>query len=76
MAGRRVGMDLKSLTRKDIERLADTPRVFDSGEEYEGSGAIYQFALTPTGITARVHGNYGEYTVTVSNDLRLRCNCP
>ena len=69
-------MDLQSLTRKDIERLADTPKVFAGGEEYEESGAIFQFALTPTGITARVHGNYGEYTVTVSNDLRLRCNCP
>lgn len=69
-------MELKALTRADVEQLADTPKVFRSGEDYERSGAIFQFAQTPTGITARVHGSYGEYAVTVTNDLKLRCTCP
>ena len=37
---------------------------------------ISRFAVTPTGITARVHGNYGEYTVTVTPEVKMRCTCP
>ena len=69
-------MDLKSLRRIDVELLADTPKVFRSGVEYEQSGAITQFSRTPNGISARVQGNYGKYALTISNDLELNCNCP
>lgn len=69
-------MKLKLLTRKDVQGLADSRRVFDSGEEYLRAGAVYEFSASPEGITARVHGNYGEYSVRITPDLEMRCNCP
>ena len=69
-------MNLTALTRDDVRGLADNSRVFAAGLEYEREGMISRFAVTPTGITARVHGNYGEYTVTVTPEVRLRCTCP
>ncbi len=69
-------MDLTAVTREDVRGLADNSRVFAAGLDYERSGMISRFAVTPTGITARVHGNYGEYTVTVTPDVKTRCTCP
>lgn len=69
-------MDLTALTREDVRSLADNSRVFAAGLDYERSGMISRFAVTPTGITARVHGNYGEYTVTVTPEVKTRCTCP
>lgn len=69
-------MDLTAVTREDLRSLADNSRVFAAGLDYERSGMISRFAVTPTGITARVHGNYGEYTVTVTPEVKLRCTCP
>ncbi len=69
-------MDLTALTREDVRGLADNSRVFSAGVEYEREGMISRFAVTPTGITARVHGNYGEYTVTATPEVKLRCSCP
>lgn len=69
-------MDLIALTREDVRGLADNSRVFAAGLDYERSGMICRFAVMPTGITARVHGNYGEYTVTVTPDVKMRCTCP
>jgi len=69
-------MELTAVTREDVRSLADNSRVFAAGLDYERSGMISRFAVTPTGITARVHGNYGEYTVTVTPDVKMRCTCP
>ncbi len=69
-------MDLTALTLEDLPSLADNSRIFSAGLDYERSDMISRFAVTPTGITARVHGNYGEYTVTVTPDVKLRCTCP
>ena len=69
-------MTLSALTRDDVRELADNSRIFAAGVEYEREGMISRFAVTPTGITARVHGSYGEYTVTVTPEVRLRCTCP
>lgn len=69
-------MELTAVTREDLRGLADNSRVFAAGLDYERSGMISRFAVTPTGITARVHGNYGEYTVTVTPEVKMRCTCP
>lgn len=69
-------MELTAVTREDVRGMADNSRVFAAGLDYEHSGMISRFAVTPTGIAARVHGNYGEYTVTVTPDVKMRCTCP
>ena len=69
-------MELTALTREDIQSLADNRRVFAGGEEYARTGMIFRFSVTPTGISARVHGHYGDYTTTVTPDLKTRCTCP
>ena len=69
-------MELTNLTREDVRDLADNGRVFVSGEEYARTGMIFRFSVTPTGISARVHGNYGDYTVTAGPDVKTRCTCP
>ena len=69
-------MELTKLTREDVQGLADNGRVFSSGEEYARTGMIFRFSVTPAGISARVHGNYGDYTVTVGPDVKTHCTCP
>jgi uncharacterized Zn finger protein len=72
-------MNLKSLTRKGVRQLADSPQVFERGEEYYESGAIYRFSVSGDGITAKLHGNYGDYTVRIQDagdELDMDCDCP
>src|SRR5438093_13622567 len=72
-------MKLKSLTRSDVSRLADSSLIYARGEEYYQSGAIYQFSSSATGLTAKLHGNYGDYTVKISQasaGLQTECDCP
>src|SRR2546421_8400158 len=72
-------MKLKSLTRSDVSRLADSSLIYARGEEYYQSGAIYQFSSSATGLTAKLHGNYGDYTVKISEasaGLQTECDCP
>ena len=72
-------MNLKSLTRKDILSLADSNKIFQRGEDYYESGLILKFSVSPDSITAKVRGNYGNYTVKIEDDsdeLEIDCNCP
>jgi len=69
-------MELTKLTREEIKDLADTSRVFAAGEEYAQTGMIFRFSVTPTGISASVHGHYGDYTVSVTPEVKTRCTCP
>jgi uncharacterized Zn finger protein len=72
-------MGLKSITRKDIVQLADSSQVFQRGEEYYRSGAIYQCSASADRVTAKVHGTYGNYTVKVEDagdELEWNCTCP
>ncbi|MCI0490826.1 MAG: SWIM zinc finger family protein [Blastocatellia bacterium] len=72
-------MNLKSLKRKDVMRLADSNLIFERGEDYYESGAIFKFSVSPHEITAKVSGNYGDYTVSIddaSGELETDCNCP
>ena len=69
-------MKLTALTREDISSMAATSRVFAAGEEYAQTGMIYRFSVTPTGISASVHGHYGDYTVSVTPEVKTRCTCP
>jgi hypothetical protein len=69
-------MELTALTREDVRDLADNGRVFAGGEEYAKTGMIFRFSVTPGGISARVHGSSGDYTVTVTPQVKSRCTCP
>ena len=72
-------MKLKTLTREDILQLADSPEIFHRGTEYAEEGLIYQFSATPNSISAKLHGNYGNYTVTIreaGTELKTECTCP
>lgn len=72
-------MKLKTLTREDILQLADSPEIFHRGTEYAEEGLIYQFSTTPNSISAKLHGNYGNYTVTIrqaGTELKTECTCP
>jgi len=69
-------MELTALTREEIKDMADTGRVFAAGEEYAQTGMIFRFSVTPTGISAHVHGHYGDYTVSVTPEVKTRCTCP
>ncbi len=72
-------MDLKSLTRADVRDIADSLQIFQRGEQYHATGAVYQMRVSPGEITARVRGNYGSYTTTILDDsgfLETDCDCP
>ncbi|MEW6733625.1 MAG: SWIM zinc finger family protein [Acidobacteriota bacterium] len=75
-------MSLKSLTRTEIMDLADSIEIFHRGEDYCESGQIYQFSATNNHITAKIRGNYGNYTIKISQDsddihgLEWECSCP
>lgn len=69
-------MELTKLTREEVKDMADTSRVFAAGEEYAQTGMIYRFSVTPVGISASVHGHYGDYTVSVTPEVKTRCTCP
>ncbi|MBX7222040.1 MAG: SWIM zinc finger family protein [Blastocatellia bacterium] len=72
-------MKLTSMTRDDIRRMADSTEIFRRGADYANQGLVEPTAATPTSLSARVEGNYGEYRVTVresGNDLKAACDCP
>src|SRR5215210_408868 len=74
-------MKLKTLTRQDVENLADTALVFQRGQDYLKAGAVAKFHLEPDGesIQARVAGSEGLYRVAISevdDDLEIECTCP
>lgn len=74
-----LGLHLRALTRTAVQQLADSPAVFERGVQYLHSDAIHQFAVTSRGITARVYGHYGDYTVEVvdtPDELEMTCTCP
>ncbi|MHB0934754.1 MAG: SWIM zinc finger family protein [Armatimonadota bacterium] len=74
-----LGPHLKALTREAVQQLADSPAVFQRGVQYLHSDAIHQFSVTSWQIKAKVNGNYGDYTVEVTDtpdELEMICTCP
>ena len=74
-----LGPHMKTLTHEAVQQLADSPAVFQRGVQYLHSNAIHQFSVTSQRITAKVYGNYGDYTVEVTDTpdaLDMTCTCP
>lgn len=70
---------LAGLTRQDVQKLADSPAVYQHGIDYLHANNIHQFIAAPTRITAKVYGHYGDYTVKIAdvgNGLEMSCTCP
>lgn len=73
-------LKLKTLTRQQVEMLADSSLIFQRGLAYLSGGAVTGFQIWPDGISASVAGSGGNsYQVEISEvdgDLELDCTCP
>jgi hypothetical protein len=74
-------MNLKYLSRPQIQNLADSLLIYQRGQEYLDSGAVTMFRLSPDGLSiqARVAGSGDSYRVDIAerdDDLEVECTCP
>jgi uncharacterized Zn finger protein len=70
---------LSALDIGDVRAMADSPLIFQRGEDYLQAGKVMQFAVSKQGIQARVRGSAGDYAVNVKDrlpEMLLYCDCP
>lgn len=73
------GPHLHTLTRREIEKLADSDRVFMNGVNYLHAGRIRELSITKTHVLARIHGKSGDYHIVIADTpdgLQMTCSCP
>lgn len=70
---------LSALDVNDVMAMADSPVIFQRGEDYLQAGRVVRFTVSAQGIQARVRGSLDDYQVSIvdsSPDLQLFCDCP
>ncbi len=71
-------MKLNDLTIEEITEFADSPAIFDQGQQCYDSGAVEQFFMSGKGIKAKVEGKTGPYSVEIrtgKGNLTTDCTC-
>ncbi|MEA3378933.1 MAG: SNF2-related protein [Nanoarchaeota archaeon] len=73
-------MELKDITKSDIEDFADYKAIFERGRRYYRTGKIISMEVENDRIIAKVEGNYGDYDVEIyideDGEIEGECNCP
>lgn len=74
-------MNLKTLTREQVERLADTDLIFQRGQAYLAAGAVtsFKYHASEGCLEAKVAGSNDFYRVEIcqsNTDLNIDCSCP
>jgi uncharacterized Zn finger protein len=72
-------MNFKTLTRQEIETLADSALIFARGESLFATKAVASLEVSPDKISARVTGTHAIYRVRIDqagDELEVICNCP
>ncbi|MGL5194163.1 MAG: SWIM zinc finger family protein [Chroococcales cyanobacterium] len=71
-------MNLNDLTLEEITEFADTPAIFQKGQQCYGKGRVEQFFMSGKGIKAKVEGKTGPYSVEIrtgGGNLTTDCTC-
>ncbi len=71
-------MNLNDLTIEEITEFADSPAIFQKGQQCYDNGAVDQFFMSGKGIKAKVEGKPGPYSVEIRTgrgNLTTDCTC-
>jgi hypothetical protein len=71
-------MNLNDLTIEEITDFADSPAIFQKGQQCHGNGRVDQFFMSGKGIKAKVEGKQGPYSVEIRpgrGNLTTDCTC-
>ncbi|MCT7958017.1 SWIM zinc finger family protein [Laspinema palackyanum] len=71
-------MNLTDLTLEEIREFADSPAIFEQGQDCYDQGTVEQFFMSGKGIKAKVEGETGQYSVEIrtgKSKLTTDCTC-
>lgn len=71
-------MNLNDLTLEEITEFADSPAIFQTGQQCYENGRVEQFFMSGKGIKAKVEGKTGPYSVEIRTgrgSLSTDCTC-